>query len=143
LLAEEAAASAATSSTAGADAAAECPAKSEVISAPGCPCTMHMSDGPERSGPIAQTRFGQSVKAMQESAKYNICPIGFRCSPSAAAYLVSMGWQPPPAAADKASLGKNSSSSSNLTEEFSFQPTGLQAALARRGICIPCQLGEI
>jgi hypothetical protein len=56
-----------------------------------------------------------------------------------------MGWQPPTAAtAGKASVGMNrSSSSANLTEEFDFQPTGLQAAMARRGICIPCQLGEL
>uniref|UniRef100_A0A383W729 Pherophorin domain-containing protein n=1 Tax=Tetradesmus obliquus TaxID=3088 RepID=A0A383W729_TETOB len=129
---------------AAADAAAECPAKSVFLSAPGCPCTMHMADGPQRSGPLSDTRAGQAIAAMRKAAKYNVCPAGFRCSPSAAAYLVSVGWQPPPAAADKASLRSNSSSSANMTlaEEFSFEPTGLQAALARRGICIPCQLGE-
>jgi len=86
-----------------------CPSVHALLSGPGCTCTVYY--------PTARTGDNSGSN---DRVQVNLCPAGYRCSPTAAAAVVSAGWR----------LTSNASRSSagGLTTE--------------QGICIPCQLGE-
>lgn len=86
-----------------------CPSVHALLSGPGCTCTVYY--------PTARTGDNSGSN---DRVQVNLCPAGYRCSPTAAAAIVSAGW----------SFTSNASRSSagGLTTE--------------QGICIPCQLGE-
>lgn len=115
-----------------------CPPVVAAISAPGCACTMHLnhqqdtaaaSEAP--STPINRPLlFGNRHRRRTQR---NVCPAGYRCSPSAAADIVRAGWQPNPALRNSG-LGNGS--------EFQAPQSALGLAAATKGICVACQLGN-
>eukprot|EP00878_Enallax_costatus_P019029 GHUV01020063.1.p1 GENE.GHUV01020063.1~~GHUV01020063.1.p1 ORF type:complete len:335 (-),score=43.15 GHUV01020063.1:873-1877(-) len=117
-----------------------CPALNSAVSAPGCPCTMHtnraqpqgQSQQTQPSSLVSRPLLDQSSRS-SSSTELNVCPAGYRCSPSAAADIMQAGWQP--AASLRNSGWRNASS-------FGSSNSGLGLATATTGICVACQLGE-
>lgn len=92
-----------------------CPPKRAEVSDAGCPCTVYHHN----------TASSDSSRAAV--SRINLCPAGFRCSPTAAAALAAAGWQ------------RNSS-----TDGSSSQVVPLDDLLTTEdGICMPCMLGEL
>lgn len=88
-----------------------CPGATAELSTAGCTCTVYRSNS-------AQDSSSDSTR------RVNVCPAGFRCSPSAKEAVLSgimAGWS------------LNSSSSSKVTR--------MGGAVTEQGICVPCQLG--
>lgn len=100
-------------------AAATCPPGYVELSAGGCPCTLQ-----------ARTLRGLSSPHDNDHVALNVCPAGYRCSPSAAAAILKAGWQQGPGM---------TASTSNLSA--SFARSG-RFAHSNKGICMPCQIGE-
>lgn len=121
-------------------AAVRCPGLNAAMAAPGCPCTMHTNRRPSQaqsqqtqpSSLASRPLLGQ-ISSLSNSAERNVCPAGYRCSPSAASDIVQAGWQP--AASLRSSGWRNAST-------FASPDSGLGAATATTGICVACQLGE-
>lgn len=93
---------------------APCPPPSAPVSAPGCPCTV----------PSVQQRQQNDGSS---AAACNVCPAGFRCSPSAAAHLVSAGWR------------QELSSVARSPPAYAARSGAGDSTVA--GVCVPCQIG--
>lgn len=118
-----------------------CPSIKAAVSAPGCPCTMHSAAGSKvSSGELRDTSLTyMDSTASGKGCRYcNVCPAGHRCSPSAAAAVVSAGWN----YTGPAINGSSARNSSNTSSMFGLDGV-LGAAGAHRGICVPCQLGKL
>lgn len=89
-----------------------CPPPHADLSSAGCPCTVYH----DRKG-------SNSNSARTSPIRSNLCPAGYRCSPSAAAALAAAGWQ------------RNSSNSSKSVPFDNLVTT-------QDGICISCMLGK-
>jgi hypothetical protein len=92
-----------------------CPAKRAEVSSGGCPCTVYHDN----------TASSDSSRATLR--RTNLCPAGFRCSPTAAAALAAAGWH-----RNSSTDGSSSSQLAPLDELVSTES----------GICMPCALGE-
>lgn len=92
-----------------------CPSSAMVLTAPGCTCTVYRAQRGQGQANTASSRSSRSA------IRSNVCPSGYRCSPSAAVAIFAAGWS------------RNSSSGA---------PPDVDGFTTERGICIPCQLGE-
>lgn len=125
-----------------------CPPAIAAVSGPGCSCTMYnehsqpadqqdnaaaAAGGGLDTSPVRPLLFG-SISSRLRSRKRNICPAGYRCSPSAAADIVRAGWQPNP---DLSSSGVGNGSI------FKALQSAMGMDTAPKGICVACQLGEL
>jgi hypothetical protein len=88
-----------------------CPSAAMVLSAPGCTCTVYHTEPGQ----------GSAASSRRSDVRSNVCPSGYRCSPSAAAAIFAAGWS------------RNSTSGA---------APAVDGFTTERGICIPCQLGE-
>lgn len=116
-----------------------CPSIQRSLSAPGCPCTLYAS-ARQSSGADQQqgmiTSADAAVRPLMSDAvngKRNVCPAGYRCSPSAAADMISAGWE--------ATAVVGASGLGNISKLVASPGAfGLEAATT--GLCVACQLGE-
>lgn len=92
-----------------------CPSSAMMLTAPGCTCTVYRTENGRGQDSAASSRSSRSA------IRSNVCPSGYRCSPSAAVAIFAAGWS------------RNSSSGA---------PPDVDGFTTERGICIPCQLGE-
>lgn len=93
-----------------------CPSSAMAQTAPGCTCTVYRNQRGQGQGNTASSR-----SSSRSAIRSNLCPSGYRCSPSAAIAIFAAGWS------------RNSSSEA---------PPDVDGFTTERGICIPCQLGE-
>jgi hypothetical protein len=106
--------------------ASRCPGPQVLLSAPGCPCTVHT----DYRAPAADP----SSSSTGSSSRVNICPAGFRCSPSSAAAVESAGCQ----CSSWGGLAAAAWQQQQQQQQFGARALGGPNI----GICMPCQLGE-
>jgi hypothetical protein len=118
---------AAAAAAAGQFPASRCPGPQELLSAAGCPCTVHADYPAPATDPSSSTGSSNSGS----SSRVNVCPAGFRCSPSSAAAVESAGCQ---------CSGWEGLAAAGRQQQ---QQLGARAlGVPSIGICMPCQLGE-
>ncbi|KAF8061902.1 ABCG21 [Scenedesmus sp. PABB004] len=132
-----------------------CPALSAPLSAPGCPCTIHYHSALAGGGDSgANTTAAGANSTAGGPQQLNRCPAGFRCSPSAAAVIMAVGWRAPPSV-NTTAAGLDDSLAIATGWDWTWGagtgagvldddggPGGMATAAASSGVCVPCQLTE-